>query len=67
MSLQAILFDKYEWTKLESKQWMKENNYKPISYRTTHNLIRYRLKEPIKKKNYRIIPFGHGIQAVYEF
>jgi hypothetical protein len=66
--LQAILFKKTAFTSAECRQWLKDNNHTPIKrVHITKNYRRYRLKEPVIGKKYRIIKLEKNISGVILF
>ena len=67
--VQSILFDKDFFTTKEARKWLKNNNFKPIKrVHKTKNYLRYRIRYPYKKYEYRIIDFESPfIKAVIMF
>lgn len=65
--IQAIIFEKENFTVPQAKKWLKKHDYKEyIKYDITPNFYRFRLIEPKKKGMYRMINFGDDIKAVLE-
>ena len=65
--IQAIIFQKEDFTTKKARDWLKKYGYKPIKkVDKTKNYLRYRLTEPKKNSMYRIIDFGDDIKAVLE-
>jgi hypothetical protein len=52
MTVQAILFNKKEYTPKSSLMWLHAHRYDPLKIHETKNYYRYRLKEPIKNHKY---------------
>jgi hypothetical protein len=66
--IQAILFDKNNWTTTSSKAWINSHGYKPIKeVHITNNNYRYRLRNPKECHRMRIQHVGHGISFIYCF
>ena len=65
--IQAIIFEKENFTSDIARKWLSENGYTPIKrVDKTKNFLRYRLVEPRKGAMYRMIDFGDDIKAVLE-
>jgi hypothetical protein len=63
--IQSILFNKTKYNSIKARKWLKENNYKPIKrVHKTENYLRYRIKNPNSKYQYRTINFGKYIKAI---
>ena len=59
-NIQAVLFDRYKWTAIEARNWLKSNHYTPIKrVHKTDNNLRYRLKNPTRNSKY-ITKHLHG-------
>ncbi len=69
MSIQAILFNKEYYTKLESKNWLLQHEYYPIKpVHITKNYYRYRLRQPDKEKyHYMTKSFNPYIKVIIGF
>jgi hypothetical protein len=69
--VQAVLFENDKWNVSKARAWLKKNNYRPIKrVHKTANFLRYRIREPSIKKQYRTITFGkklEGIRAILEY
>ena len=66
--IQSMLFNKKYYNQKEAKQWLKDNNLKPIKrVDITKNFYRYRIRQPTDAYYYRIKKFKKGIEAVIMF
>jgi len=65
-NVQAVLFNKHQWTATEARRCLKAHDYKPIKHvDITLNLLRYRIKQPSSKERYRLQTLGtSGIKLV---
>ena len=65
--IQAIIFEKENFSADDARKWLQKHNYNPIKrVDKTKNFLRYRLTEPKKDAMYRMIDFGDDIKAVLE-
>lgn len=65
--IQSILFDKNKYDATKARKWLKRNKYKPIKrVHKTEKYLRYRIKQPNSKYQYRTISFGKDIKAVIQ-
>ena len=68
--IQSIIFKKSKWFIIDAEFWLFKHKYKPIKpVDITKNYYRFRIRQPIKGSEYRLIDFGKdsGIKAVYMF
>lgn len=66
--LQAILFSKQSFTPDEARKWLHQHNHHPIKrVHETTNYYRYRLRQPNKNKNHRMLHLAKNILAVNEY
>lgn len=53
--IQAVLFDKKYWTKLDANLWLKKYDLKKMKpFHITKNYIRARIRNPKKYKHFRL-------------
>lgn len=65
--IQSIMFNNKKYDSKKARKWLKKYNYKPIKrVDKTKNYLRYRIREPNEKLEYRIISFNKDIKAVIE-
>lgn len=64
--VQALLFDRAQWTPTQAKAWAKKHDYKSGKVRVTDNYVRLRQFDPVPGTQKRTITFGDGIKAVIE-
>jgi hypothetical protein len=56
IEIQAVLFDKNEYTSKDALQWLKKHELSPIKrVHVTKNYLRYRINEPTKYTKMRTI------------
>ena len=66
LDIQALLFNRDDWTPDKARRYMKRNKYEPIKrVHKTDKYLRYRLKHP-KKTEYRTIKMPENVLAVIE-
>lgn len=59
--VQAVLFDKYQWSAKRSAAWLSGHGYAPIkAAHETRSLRRYRILEPVPGAQYRTLKLGTG-------
>ncbi len=66
--IQAILFNKFNYSADMARSWLNNHNYNPIKrVHVTHNYLRYRINEPEKYKSFRITKESDGIRFIIGF
>ena len=66
--LQAIIFNKNNWTVIEAKNYIKLNNFKPLKNpHITNNFIRFRLVDPKEFKHFITKSDKSGIEYIIGF
>ena len=65
---QSINFSKQCYDTARARRWLSRHQYVPIKrVHETTRYLRYRIKEPDKRYEYRIKPFTNGVKAVIGF
>ena len=65
---QSIIFSKDLYDTARARRWLKRHHYEPIKrVHETTRFLRYRIKEPDERYEYRIKQFTEGIKAVIGF
>ena len=65
---QSIIFSKEFYDTARARRWLSRHHYVPIKrVHETTRYLRYRIKEPDERYEYRIKPFTNGVKAVIGF
>lgn len=66
-NIQSFLFDINKFNISQSKQWLKDHNYRYSGVHTTKQFHRFRQYDPNSSMKKRTIFIDNGIEAIYEY